>query len=1073
MKTSIQIAFLMTFFVIGLITTNLLSLANHQNESDSNHFARAGHQPQKKIEFNRDVRPILSDKCYACHGPDAAQRQADLRLDVRDEALADLGGYAAIVPGKPNDSELIRRIISDDEDEVMPPADHRKKLTAREKDILTQWIRQGAKWQNHWSLIAPQKIITPQPANSAWTKNKIDQFILQRLQAHKIAPSPEADKRTLIRRIYFDLIGLPPTPEQVDAFIADTSPDAYEKVVDQLLASKHFGERLAIYWLDLVRYADTVGYHGDQNISVSPYRDYVIDAFNNNIRFDQFTREQLAGDLIENATLKQKIASGYNRLGMMSAEGGVQPEEYLAKYAADRVRTTASVWLGITLGCAECHDHKFDPFTLTDFYNFASFFADIKERGLYSGAHVSGDWGPKVVVADPQLPQKIAPIDKQIATVQSELNSQRAAITAAQQKWEDNLRKFKFHWQQLKPASLISVEQSAHEILKDNSVVMTGKASNEDTYIVHFKMPDMNVKGIRLEAMPHFKLPQRGPGRAGNGNFVITQMIALKGKHRNTDVLKKLIKQWPKSLKQQTLPLANASATFEQKAAAKSHPDKKWSARSAIDQDKRGRTFGWAVLPQVGKPNSLVVQVPKGVTFKKGEYLTLVLQQYHGSGNHLLGRFRVSVTSDKNPVTDPLSTLPGDLGTILKAAGNRTEKQSKRLAEYFLSITPLFAAQRKKIEALKKQRDKIVKENTRTSLVTVATKPRPMRVLPRGNWMDKTGKIAQPITPKSLPPLPKIDGRPTRMDLANWLVSKNNPLTARVFVNRLWKLYFGAGIAKVLDDFGSQGSWPSHPELLDDLANEFVDSGWNVKHTIRLIVTSAAYRQSSASRDDLKTVDPENRLLARQSRFRLDAELIRDNALAISGLLVKKIGGRSVKPYQPPGLYRHLNFPQRKYQSDAGDKQFRRGLYTHWQRQFLHPAMKSFDAPSREECTCERPKSNTPLSALVMLNDPSYVEAARNLAARSYQQNLKTDKERIAWMFRQALTRSLTEQEINVLSKLFASHEQYFANQPDAAKALVRIGISENKSNAPVAKLAAMTNVARTILNLHEFITRN
>ena len=1072
MKTSIQIAFLMTFVFFGWITSSFLPTVEEPIDPVVSPSGKANRTTTDTVEFNRDIRPILADKCFACHGPDAAQRQADFRLDLRDEALRDLGGYAAIVPGKPDESELISRIFSDDEDEIMPPTDHLKKLSAREKELLKKWVQQGAKWQDHWSLIPLKETKTPQPKNLSWAKNDIDRFILRKLESAKLKPSNPADKRILIRRLYFDLIGLPPTPAQVDAFVADKSPDAYEKVVDQLLASKHFGERLAIYWLDLVRYADTVGYHGDQSISISPYRDYVINAFNNNMPFDQFTREQLAGDLIKDATLQQKIASGYNRLGMMSAEGGVQPEEYLAKYAADRVRTTASVWLGVTLGCAECHDHKFDPFTITDFYNFASFFADIKEKGLYSGANSTGDWGPKVVVPHPQLAEKTAPFDKKIAELEAELNSQRSAVVAAQQKWEDALRKQRFDWQPLKPAEFSSYYKTKHEVLKDKSVLMTGEATNEDAYVIRFKMPEANVTGIRLEALPHFKLPQMGPGRAGNGNFVVTQLIAVRGNQTNIEELKKIFNRWPKNLKQQALPLANATATYEQTASAKSHPDKKWSAKSAIDRDKNGPTFGWAIMPEKGKPNSLVVQIPQGAKFKKGEFLTIVLHQYHGSGNHLLGRFRISVTVDKDPLADPLKALPGDLSMILLAKDKRTPKQAKRLTDHFISVTPIFASQRKKINELKKQKEKIVKQLTRTSLITVAVKPREMRVLARGNWMDKSGKIAQPQTPGSLPTLPKIEGRPTRTDLANWIVSKENPLTARVFVNRLWKLYFGSGIAKVLDDFGSQGGWPSHPELLDYLASEFVNNDWNVKHMVRLMVTSATYRQSSKHREDLQKRDPENQLLARQARFRLDAELIRDNALAVSGLLIRKIGGRSVKPYQPPGLYRHLNFPPRKYQSDNGENQFRRGLYTHWQRQFLHPAMKSFDAPAREECTCERPQSNTPLSALVLLNDPSYVEAARNMAALAYKQNLTTDQQRITWMFRQALTRDPNKREIEVLGNLLIEHQKYFSENPKAAKALNAIGISTSKTDAP-SDLAAMTSVARTILNLHEFITRN
>jgi hypothetical protein len=833
---------------------------------------QAGLSRAAEIDFIRDIRPIFADKCYACHGPDESQRQGGdastggLHFDSKQGAFADLGGSFAIVPKHPEASELIRRIHSTDPDEVMPPADYPKKLSVEEQNALAEWIRSGAPWKDHWAYLSPTAHPAPQVQRRDWPQNYIDNFVLARLERDGIEPSAESDTRTLLRRLCFDLVGLPPTKEQLQDFLNNDSPEAYEAAVDGLLRSLHYGERMAMSWLDLVRYADTVGYHGDQNVSVSPYRDYVIDAFNRNMRFDRFTREQLAGDLLDEPTQDQLIASGYNRLGMMSAEGGVQPKEYLAKYASDRVRTASAVWLGSTVGCAECHDHKFDPFTSADFYRFASFFADIKEKGLYAGAHASGIWGPSVELPDERLPALLEPIDHRLAKLQETVDTPTEELAAAQRQWE-------------------------------------------------------------------------------------------------------------------------------------------------LDREKSS---------------------PAGA-----------------------------------------SALPKEIVSVLAIAGaDRNEGQAKTLAVYYRSIAPSLADVRHQVEQLTKQKVELTKKHSRTSLITVAVTPRTMRLLPRGNWLDDSGPIVEPGVPHFLRQISKQD-RANRKDLAEWLTAADNPLTARVFVNRLWKLYFGAGLSKVLDDIGSQGEPPTHAQLLDRLAVEFVESGWDVKHMVKLIVMSATYRQSSQSREELGELDPYNRLLARQARFRLDAEMIRDNALATSGLLVRKIGGRSVKPYQPPGLYRHLNFPAREYQHDLGESQYRRGVYTHWQRQFLHPAMKAFDAPPREECVAERARSNTPLAALVLLNDPSYVEAARVFAARIVTEKPGDFSQRLSWAMRQALSRPPNERETDILRELWQSQREQYGRQLEDAEKLVSTGLSSTEHDLDRAELAAWTAVARTIFNLHEFITRN
>lgn len=757
------------------------------------------------VDFNRDVRPILSDKCFACHGPDEKHRKAKLRLDVGKAAL-DSG---VLMPGKPEKSPLVERITSKDEEEQMPPAKSGKKLTAAEVETLRKWIAEGAKYAPHWAYVPPRRHDVPKLRDAKLeVRNWIDNFILARLEREGFAPSPEADRRTLARRLYFDLTGLPPTPEEVEAFVADKDPKAYDKLVDRLLASEHYGERMAAYWLDLVRYADTVGYHGDQDHHATPYRDYVIDAFNLNVPFDRFTQEQLAGDLLPKPTTDQKIATCYNRILQTSHEGGVQPKEYLSIYAADRVRNLSAVWMGATVGCAQCHDHKFDPYTARDFYSLAAFFADVDE--------------------------------------------------------------------------------------------------------------EKHLRGGGVDAVP-----------------------------------------------------------------TKRHPE-------------------------------IAVH-----TRRERERLTAL---------------------------------------------------EAKIAE--LTKQPVSPEQKVLLAEATKERDAL-KKAERLVMVTQAVAPRTVRLLPRGNWLDETGPIVEPAVPAFLGKL-KTAGRATRLDLANWLTDATTGvggLTARVFVNRLWYLYFGVGLSKSLEDFGGQGEPPVHPELLDQLAVEFAEK-WDVKQMVRLIVTSQTYRQSSAEPAALKERDPENRLLGRQGRWRLPAESIRDNALFVSGLLVLDVGGLSGKPYQPAGFYRHLNFPKREYVSDADVKQWRRGVYVHWQRQYLHPMMKAFDASTREECAAQRARSNTPLAALVLLNDPTFIEAARVLAQRTLADGGNTDAERLAFAFRHVTSRPPDEPELKLLLKLLDKNRTQYKADPKAAGELLKIGLAPLPKNADIPELAAWAAVCRALLNLSETITR-
>ena len=1002
----------------------------------------------KPIDFNRDIRLILADHCFACHGPDQNKREGGkgkangLRLDIATGAKADLGGYAAVVPGQPEHSALIARIMAND-DSIMPPRNFHKALSLEQKQLLKRWVSQGAPYDQHWAFILPKRSIPPKilPKHRNSVSNWIDPYIISKLESFGLSPSPEANRHTLIRRLSFDIIGLPPSTQELRMFLTDNTSTAYEKVVDRLLKSSHFGERMATYWLDLVRYADTNGYHADLTWNVWPYRDYVIKAFNDNMPFGQFTLEQLAGDLIPNATLSQKVAAGYNRLNMKSTEFGIQDKEYLAKYAADRVRTTSGTWMGVTMGCAECHDHKFDPFTAKDFYSFSAFFADIKQKGYYPDAQKVG-WGETLKLPSSRNKSHI-----------EELESKRNKIIGEMDALVDTLKanvdadEHPVDWQILEPITYIATNNITQlKKLDDNSILASGDTSARNDYIVTARNDVKGITGFRIEVLPDPSLPQGGPGRADNGNFVITEFKV--GTCNDTTKIPLM-----------TIPLSHASATFEQLLATEQNPYKTWNAASAIDNNIHGEDLGWAILPQVGQTNSAVFETVENVSSKG--ILTFTIEQHHH--HHQLGRFRLSVTTNQSPSKHYI------LAMLNKSIDKCTTEERIHLVKYFLDVTEfkLLNDQLSQIEA----KLVIAHQAVPTMLATISVEPMTTRVLPRGNWMDNSGEIVQPSIPEFMGGTQSAN-RLTRLDLANWLISHDNPLTARVFVNRLWKLFFGTGLSRVLDDVGTQGEVPSHPELIDRLALEFMDSGWDVKHVIKLMVMSKTYRQSSMPRPELEDWDPYNRFLARQARFRLEAEMIRDNALAVGGLLTTKIGGPSTKPYQPEGYWDHLYFPQRDYQHDEGENQYRRGIYTHWQRQFLHPALKIFDAPSREECTAERSRSSTPLGALALLNDPSQVEAARVLATRVVKEGGNSIDARLQWLGMRTLSRQFNNDELITLKGLLTKHQIHYEMHPSAAEKLMRTGLHPTTSSKNAAVLASWTSTVRAVLNMHEMITR-
>ena len=995
-----------------------------------------------EVDFNRDIRPILTETCYQCHGPDANKREADLRLDTREGLFGKRDAGVIVRPGRAAESLIVARLTSQDPEVRMPPPDSGRSLSDAQRDLIHKWIEQGADWAGHWAY---QPIKPPEhPPGLSDGAAIVDWFIDRGIKQQGLLPVAEADQRTLARRLYFDLTGLPPTYEDVRSFQGSPQPQAYAALVDRLLASPRFGERMTMYWLDLVRYADTNGIHGDNHRDVSLYRDYVIQAFNENRPFDQFTIEQIAGDLLPQANNRQRVASGYNRLLMTTREGGAQAKEYRAKYAADRVRNVSSVWLGSTVGCAECHDHKYDPFATRDFYSLAAFFADITETAVGQQ--------PATPIPTAEQARTLERLQGEIDALMTVLNTDTPQLQAEQKRWEADmltqLSQASNRWQIVRPEQVTSSGGAEMQILDDLSVASRGKHPEKDTYTVTLKAPTASVTGIRLEALTDPTHGRKSLSR-GNGNFVLNRFeLEFVGADAEATPVK----------------LATAVADFSQKG---------FPIAAAIDGKSN---TGWAVDGHRKAENRVAMFVLDRPLSVPAEARLIVRLRHESHTHHNIGRFRLALTSREQPRLDG-RLLPQAIAAILKTeVGKRKPEQARKLAAHYRSVASSLNGARADLAA----RQKTVKDTEAAmpkTLISIAGARREMRVLPRGNWLDDSGPVVQPAIPATLGRLQSEgQGPASRLDLARWLVANDNPLTARVFVNRLWWLTFKRGLVSTLDDFGSQGGQPSHPELLDWLAVEFQRSGWNVKHMVKLLVMTKAYRRSSQSTPATRQSDPYNRWLARQTRLRLDAEMIRDNALAVSGLLVHRLGGPSVKPYQPSGYWAHLNFPKRTYKHDQGPSQYRRGLYTYWCRTFLHPSMRAFDAPTREECTVERPQSNNPLQALVLLNDPTYVEAARVLA----QQALLAAKpdgdgfERgISELYRRVLLRQPTSKEVELLRGVFQRHVAHYQQHPKLADAVLHVGLSPVADGLAPAELAAWTSLARVMLNLHETITRS
>jgi hypothetical protein len=1007
----------------------------------------AGPAVAGKVEFNRDVRPVLSENCFHCHGPDKNQRKAKLRLDDRNVAIA----RKAIIPGKPEESPLVERLFTDEPSQLMPPPKTHKTLTAAQKEVLKRWVAEGAEYQPHWAYITPTRPAVPAVTPKEWVRTPIDAFLLRTLEAKGIRPSPEADRRALLRRLSLDLTGLPPTPEEVQAFLHDADPRAYERQVDRLLDSPHYGERMAVPWLDLVRFSDTVGYHGDQNQNIFPYRDYVIDAFNRNKPFDQFTIEQLAGDLLPSPTTEQLVATGFHRLNMMTREGGAQPKEYLAKYAADRVRTVSMTWLGSTMGCCECHEHKYDPFTMKDFYALSAFFADIKQWGVYQdytytpnpdlkGWSNDHPFPPEIEVSSPYLQRRQERLRQQIRDVCAAAGKRLADAPqrAAFEEWARAARAFLDRspsgW--LTPAPVL--QTGTAEVQKDNSLLVPASVKRGEPLRVALPAPGGWIAAVRLEVLPHAK--HRGKIVRDSGTTAFVQLSAS-------------VKS-AKAGKETPLAIFDADADHKE-------------LRYANGFSLIGVKDGWRTAAgQADHAQTSVWLLDQPVKLAEGDRLLITVR----SDN--LGCVRLSVSP--LAALDPRQPVASDAfrQALAAAPQARTPAQTDLLHTAYLLGTGWDStafAEVKRLQAEVRE----CRDGRAMTMVTQAWQPPVTRVLPRGNWQDESGEIVQPAVPHFLPQPANPEGRRlTRLDLARWLTASENPLTARVFVNRLWKQLFGTGISSVMEDAGGQGEWPVHPELLDWLAVEFRESGWNIKHLVKLMVLSAAYRQDSRARPELREIDPNNRLVAYQSPRRLEAEFVRDNALAIAGLLHRDMGGPAVRPYQPAGYYVNLQFPDRDYIPHRDERQYRRGVYMHWQRTFLHPMLANFDAPSREECTASRTVANTPQQALTLLNDPTFVEASRVLAQDLLAAPTRSDQDRINLLFERALARPAKDREKQSLAVFLAQQRQTYRGNPEDARKLLGAGLAPLAKDIDERELAAWTSLCRVVLNLHETMTR-
>jgi hypothetical protein len=1012
-------------------------------------------QAADAVDFQRDVRPILAENCFKCHGRDEEARKSKLRLDLRDPALkGGRLGVPAVVPGKPDDSELMRRVLSGKDNEVMPPPQTGKKLTAKQIDVLRRWIASGADYTQHWALTPPTRPAVPRVKNADWVRNPIDAFVLARLEREGLSPSPEADRPTLRRRLALDLTGLPPTPEEVDAFLADKRSDAYEKAVDHLLKSPHHGERWARWWLDAARYADSDGFEKDKPRQVWMYRDWVVDAFNRDLPYDRFVIEQIAGDLLPDATQDQRVATGFLRNSMINEEGGIDPEQFRMEAMFDRMDALGKSVLGLTIQCAQCHNHKYDPITQEDYYRLFAYLNDTHEANI------------AVYTADEE--KKRAEVLSKIREIEQGLREHTPDWRKQMAAWEERVREDQPEW------SVVKVENAGDNSQRyvyhdDGSLTAWGYAPTKWASQFRGKTDRKKITGFRLEMLTDPNLPLNGPGRSPTGLFALSEF--------SVDVAD------PKTPEKTTrVKLASASADFgnEEKPLEAMYDDRSGKKRItgpvsfAID-GKDDTAWGIDAGPGRRNVDRKAVFVPeKPLELADGAVLTFHLKQMHGgwnsddNQNNNLGRFRFSVTEAEHPVADPLPKRVRDVFAV--PAERRSSAQ----------VDAVFAYWRTTVAEWKEANDSIEKlwqeHPAGASQLTMAARKahRPTFVLKRGDFL-KPEREVKPGTPAALHPLP-AGAEPNRLGLAKWLVSRDSPTTARAIVNRVWQAYFGVGLVSTSEDFGLQGEPPSHPELLDWLAVEFMESGWSFKHLHRLIVTSSTYRQSSKLTPELLRKDPANRLLARGPRFRVDAEAVRDVALAASGLLNPRLGGPPVYPPAPDFLFKPpASYGPKTWIEDKGENRYRRALYTFRFRSVPYPVLTNFDAPNGDASCVRRARSNTPLQALTTLNETLFVECARGLGLKALAEGGESDRDRAVYAFRRCTGRKPTDRELEVLlgfvTKQTEKFSAAFARPWDLAAADPEHPPKLPPGATP-AQAAAWTALARLLLNLDETITK-
>ena len=1022
------------------------------------------------VQFNRDIRPLLSNNCFLCHGPDEGRRKAKLRLDVEAEAKKEV-----IVAGDVTDSEFWARITSTDPDEMMPPPESKKQLTAHQKALLKRWIEQGAKYEGHWAFLEP-KSPTPPKGNLKWGHNPIDHFVLKQLESNGLKPTPEASRELLIRRVTFDLTGMPPTLVEIDAFVNDKSANAYEKVVDRLLKSKAYAERMTLHWMDVARYGDSSVHHADGPRTMWPWRDWVIDAYHTNKSFKDFATEQLAGDLIPNASNDQKIATGFNRNHGTTDEGGLIIEEYRVEYVVDRVKTTGNVFLGLSIECAQCHSHKYDPISHREYYQFYAFFNNNADSGKQTR---NGNAPPMVNVISRENIAKRQAAEAKVKAINEKIATHRKGVQDAFEKWAIEAAK-NVTEQPKEPAGLLAhfpldafKDRKGVDLVSDKNEVKWeggGRTVGGQTGQA-FRVEGngfINVKGVKPpEWNQPFSFGCWVKPDAGNANGALFSKMNEGNAFRGFDL-------WLQQGAVGTHIISKWQDNAIKVVSKAKVPAKKWT-HVFVTYDGKGKAGGTKIYingklqEQNVEADGLngTIQTPKefriGRRFNSAQANNIEIDDVRLYGRELVVA-DIGAVSGSDPIAPLLAIAPD----------KRSPKQKETLLNHYLNnIDQAF----QKLTAEKRTAEAEIAAANKSKVNTMVMGDRgDMRktyILERGHYEhpNKEEEI-KPGVPAFLPSMP--EGAPAnRLGLAQWLTRPDHPLTSRVAVNRYWSLLFGKGIVKSVSDFGTQGAWPTHPELLDWLATDFVKNGWNIKRTFKQIVMSATYRQSSKLNRELYTKDPENLLLARGPRFRLQGEFVRDNALAVSGLLVDKAGGPGVRPYQPPGLWNEVSLSGNvRFRQDSGENLYRKSMYTYWKRSAPAPSMTIFDAPTREKCMVERPRTNTPLQALVTMNDPQFTEAARNLAQRMIKEGGKTPQERVTFGYRLVASRQPKPIVANILLAAYNEELENFKNNAEAANKLLGIGASKRDETIGVAEHAAWTIVASMLLNLDEVITR-